>query len=169
MKQFVFIVVVMSLMACTQNITKIGSDSTQTGLSKSNNAKKTDEELSEKVVSRNKFVNRGDCSAKKKELALNAWKNTDAKKAIKDFVDRSIDEGGQWFVPVNQRVAVFDLDGTLWVEKPQKVMLSFVKKELFRQGNNQLRLRNKQPWKSVLNANDNYLSQLNFSTVFLSY
>ena len=32
-------------------------------------------------------------------------------------------EGGSGAVPVDERVAVFDNDGTLWCEKPQPIQL----------------------------------------------
>ena len=32
-------------------------------------------------------------------------------------------EGGSGVVPVDERVAVFDNDGTLWCEKPQPIQL----------------------------------------------
>ena len=49
---------------------------------------------------------------------LPAWNEGTAKKAILDFVARVTKEGGADFVPVNERIAVFDNDGTLWCEMP---------------------------------------------------
>ena len=42
-----------------------------------------------------------------------------------DFVARVTTQGGPDFVPVEQRVATFDNDGTLWVEQPMYVQLAF--------------------------------------------
>jgi phosphoserine phosphatase len=49
---------------------------------------------------------------------LPSWNDGSAKAAIRDFVTRVTAEGGADFVPVAERIAVFDNDGTLWAEKP---------------------------------------------------
>ena len=49
---------------------------------------------------------------------LPSWNDGAAKAAIVDFVTGVTTEGGADFVPVEQRVAVFDNDGTLWSEQP---------------------------------------------------
>jgi phosphoglycolate phosphatase-like HAD superfamily hydrolase len=49
---------------------------------------------------------------------LPSWNDTDAKHAILAFVAAATDAGGTGFVPVAERIAVFDQDGTLWVEQP---------------------------------------------------
>jgi hypothetical protein len=50
------------------------------------------------------------------EDTLASWKDGPAKRAIVDFV-RSAAEQGSGFVPVADRIATFDSDGTLWVEQ----------------------------------------------------
>jgi phosphoserine phosphatase len=49
---------------------------------------------------------------------LPSWSEGASKKSIVDFVARVTKEGGPDFVPVDQRIATFDNDGTLWVEQP---------------------------------------------------
>jgi phosphoglycolate phosphatase-like HAD superfamily hydrolase len=49
---------------------------------------------------------------------LAAWNNTATKQAIITFVQKVTTPGGTDFIPVEQRIAVFDMDGTLMVEKP---------------------------------------------------
>ena len=49
---------------------------------------------------------------------LPSWNDTTTKKAIVDFVTRVTSEGGPDFVAVKERIAVFDMDGTLIPEKP---------------------------------------------------
>jgi hypothetical protein len=39
-------------------------------------------------------------------------------------------EGSPEFVPPDERVAVFDNDGTLWCEKPMPIELGFILKRL---------------------------------------
>lgn len=57
---------------------------------------------------------------------LPSWNNGSAKQAIIDFVGRVTKDGGADFVPAAQRAAVFDNDGTLWVEQPMYVQALFV-------------------------------------------
>jgi len=56
---------------------------------------------------------------------LPSWNEGQAKRAIVDFVQRVTTTGGADFVPVPERIAVFDNDGTLWAEKPMYVQLAF--------------------------------------------
>ncbi|MET0451680.1 MAG: haloacid dehalogenase-like hydrolase, partial [Mycobacterium sp.] len=44
---------------------------------------------------------------------LESWNDGPTKQALVDFVERAAAE-----VPPEERVAVFDNDGTLWCEKP---------------------------------------------------
>jgi phosphoserine phosphatase len=57
---------------------------------------------------------------------LPSWNDTAPKKAIVAFVERVTREGSPDFVPVAERIAVFDNDGTLWCEQPVPVQLYFV-------------------------------------------
>ena len=58
--------------------------------------------------------------------ALPSWNEGAAKGAIFQFVDRTTRAGSPDFVPPDERVAVFDNDGTLWAEQPLYVQLQFV-------------------------------------------
>ena len=49
---------------------------------------------------------------------LPSWRDGAAKQAITDFVTRVCREGSAEFVPQPERIAVFDVDGTLWSEQP---------------------------------------------------
>ena len=49
---------------------------------------------------------------------LPSWNDSTAKQAILDFVARVTKFGGPDFVPVAERIATFDNDGTLWAERP---------------------------------------------------
>lgn len=57
---------------------------------------------------------------------LPSWNDTAPKKSIVAFVERVTKEGSQDFVPVPERIAVFDNDGTLWAEQPIYVQIMFV-------------------------------------------
>ena len=56
---------------------------------------------------------------------LPSWNDTSTKKAIVAFVEKVTKEGSSNFVPVDQRIATFDNDGTLWVEQPMYTQLAF--------------------------------------------
>ena len=56
---------------------------------------------------------------------LPSWNDTAPKKAIVDFVEKVTKEGSADFVPVPERVATFDNDGTLWAEQPMYFQLLF--------------------------------------------
>jgi hypothetical protein len=52
---------------------------------------------------------------------LSSWRDGPAKQAIMNFVARTCGEDGSMAVPPEERVAVFDNDGTLWCEKPMPI------------------------------------------------
>lgn len=56
---------------------------------------------------------------------LPSWNDGATKTAIIDFVRRVTTEGSKEFVPVAERIAVFDNDGTLWSEQPMYVQMAF--------------------------------------------
>ena len=56
-------------------------------------------------------------------LAL--WKDTLIKKSILDFVERITDKESKDHIPEEERIAVFDNDGTLWTEQPLQVELFY--------------------------------------------
>src|SRR5688572_12918260 len=57
---------------------------------------------------------------------LPSWNDTASRKAILAFVERVTREGNPEFVPVPERIAVFDNDGTLWAEQPIYFQFLFV-------------------------------------------
>ena len=57
---------------------------------------------------------------------LPSWNDTATKKAIVAFVEQVTKEGSPTFIPVAERIATFDNDGTLWGEQPMYVQLAFV-------------------------------------------
>jgi phosphoserine phosphatase len=57
---------------------------------------------------------------------LPSWNDGPAKQSILAFVTDVTDASGSDFVPPAQRIAVFDNDGTLWVEQPMYTQLAFV-------------------------------------------
>ncbi len=57
---------------------------------------------------------------------LPSWSDTSSKKSIIEFVNRVTNTGSEDFVPVAERIAVFDNDGTLWSEQPMYFQAFFI-------------------------------------------
>jgi hypothetical protein len=83
---------------------------------------------------------------------LSSWNEGDAKRAIVDFVRRTTATGSPDFVPVPERIAVFDNDGTLWVEKPMYVQLAFAIDRVKALAPVHPEWRDKQPFKAALES-----------------
>ena len=56
---------------------------------------------------------------------LPSWHEGPAKQSIIAFVEKVTKEGSPSFVPVAERIAVFDNDGTLWAEQPMYFQFIF--------------------------------------------
>lgn len=59
------------------------------------------------------------------EDPLPSWNQGSTREAILDFIQAVTDEQGPDFIPVADRVAVFDNDGNLWSEQPAYFQLFF--------------------------------------------
>src|SRR5829696_9526155 len=81
---------------------------------------------------------------------LPSWNEGATKQAITAFVGRVTTQGGPDFVPVDQRIATFDNDGTLWVEQPMYVQLAFVLDRVRALAPLHPEWTDKQPFKAVL-------------------
>jgi phosphoserine phosphatase len=75
---------------------------------------------------------------------LGSWTDGAAKRAIVAFVERAVAE-----VPVEERVATFDNDGTLWCEKPMPIQADFILRRLYAMAEADPALRERQPWKAA--------------------
>lgn len=63
---------------------------------------------------------------------LPSWNDGAAKTAITGFVERVTKENSPDFVPVAERIAVFDNDGTLWPENPMPFQMAYAVDEVKR-------------------------------------
>ncbi|MHC9292221.1 HAD family hydrolase [Mycobacterium sp. LTG2003] len=79
---------------------------------------------------------------------LQSWNDGPAKSAITDFVRRVTTEGPDYVAPEG-RVAVFDNDGTLWVEKPAYIQLDFLVRRLAEQAAGDPELAARQPYQAA--------------------
>ncbi|MDX1127834.1 HAD family hydrolase [Sinorhizobium medicae] len=81
---------------------------------------------------------------------LPSWNDTAPKAAIVSFVEKVTKEGSPDFVPESERIAVFDNDGTLWVEHPMYVQLAFALDRVKAEAASHPEWKDKQPFKAVL-------------------
>jgi haloacid dehalogenase-like hydrolase len=90
---------------------------------------------------------------------LPSWNDGKAKQSIVDFVNVVTREGSPGFVPVPQRVATFDNDGTLWCEQPMFVQLAFALDQVKALAPQHPEWKKKQPFKAVLDGDMKALAE----------
>ena len=78
------------------------------------------------------------------EDPLSLWNDGNCKRAIVEFVENAASD-----VPLEERIAVFDNDGTLWCEKPMPIQLDFILRRLYAMAEADPELRERQPWKAA--------------------
>ena len=83
---------------------------------------------------------------------LPSWNDGANKRAIVDFVGRVTREGGPDFVPVAQRIATFDNDGTLWSEQPIYFQFAFALDRVKALAAHHPEWKTQQPFKAVLDG-----------------
>jgi phosphoserine phosphatase len=91
---------------------------------------------------------------------LPSWRDTPARAAIVEFVQRVTKEGGADYLPPPERIAVFDNDGTLWCEKPMPIELGFILARLAEMAEKDATLRERQPWKAACERDFAWLSEV---------
>ena len=84
------------------------------------------------------------------EDALSSWNDGPTKQAIMDFVEKTTDPKSDDFVPVEDRIATFDNDGTLWVEHPMYTQLAFALDRVKKLAPQHPEWKSTQPFKAVL-------------------
>ncbi len=84
---------------------------------------------------------------------LPSWSAGRARSAILDFVARVTMPGSPDFVPVEQRIATFDNDGTLWSEQPIYNQFAFVIDRIKALAPKHPEWKTTEPFKSVLAGN----------------
>ena len=88
---------------------------------------------------------------------LPSWNDTASRAAIVEFVAASVDPASDLFVPVPERVAVFDNDGTLWSEKPVPIQLDFTVFRMAQQAESDPSLAVNQPYTAAVERDFHWL------------
>lgn len=86
------------------------------------------------------------------EDPLPSWNEGPAKEAITAFVQRVTEEGGADFVKREERIAVFDNDGTLWSEQPAYFQLAFALDQLAERARTDADFAATEPYKTILSG-----------------
>jgi phosphoglycolate phosphatase-like HAD superfamily hydrolase len=87
---------------------------------------------------------------------LTSWNPGAARRAVVEFVERTLSDD----VPVEERIAVFDNDGTLWCEKPMPIQADFILRRLFEMAQADPDLREHQPWKAAYERDYGWLGKV---------
>ena len=93
------------------------------------------------------------------EAVLESWNDGPAKQAILDFV-ASATTPGPGFVPVADRIAAFDNDGTLWVEQPLPPQFDFVFRKWGEEIKQDPSLASQQPYKAIIERDMAFFGRL---------
>ena len=81
---------------------------------------------------------------------LPSWRDGPTKRGILAFVQRTTRRGAPDYLPPAERVAVFDNDGTLWVEQPLYTQLAFALDRLRELAQHDPALAARDPFKAAL-------------------
>ncbi|WP_205461969.1 HAD family hydrolase [Mangrovibacterium lignilyticum] len=81
---------------------------------------------------------------------LPSWNQGDVKQAIVDFVTKTTTETSPDFIPVTDRIAVFDNDGTLWSEQPLYFQFAFAIDQIKKMAPEHPEWQTEQPFKAIL-------------------
>src|SRR5512133_3597350 len=92
--------------------------------------------------------------------SLPSWNATATRAAIVEFVETVTRPGGEGFVPPEERVAVFDNDGTLWCEKPMPIEVGFILQRLAAMADQDPSLRDRQAWKAAWTKDYGWLGEV---------
>src|SRR5499426_3642452 len=91
---------------------------------------------------------------------LPSWNDGAAKQAILDFVRATVDRSSPTYVPPEERIAVFDQDGTLWVEHPIYTQVVYCLERVPAVVAEKPELKNVEPFKTVLSGNREAIAKL---------
>src|SRR5262245_54993033 len=91
---------------------------------------------------------------------LPSWNEGPAKAAIASFIERATSIGSPDFVPIPDRIAVFDNDGTLWPEQPVPAQIAFELTCLSAAEPSHPAWSTTQPFKAALEKDTSFIARL---------
>jgi phosphoglycolate phosphatase-like HAD superfamily hydrolase len=91
---------------------------------------------------------------------LASWNDGPAKQAIVEFVKATTTQGSPQLVPLEERIATFDQDGTLWVEHPMYTQVVYCLDRVPALVKEKPELAKVEPFKTVLSGNRQAMAKL---------
>jgi phosphoglycolate phosphatase-like HAD superfamily hydrolase len=88
---------------------------------------------------------------------LASWNDGPAREAIVGFL-QSVTTPGDAYLEPAERVATFDNDGTMWIEKPLPVQLDFIFRALAAAAQKDSSLAEQQPYKAILEQDKEFFA-----------
>ena len=80
---------------------------------------------------------------------LDLWNESSSKAAILQFVETVTNESSPKYLPPGKRLAVFDMDGTILIEKPKYVLFDLAARQILDDIRENPALKEQQPYKAV--------------------
>ena len=102
----------------------------------------------------------GSAQAAASDGELASWNEGAAKQAILDFVRTTTDPANSNHVPAEDRIAVFDQDGTLWVEHPMYTQVMYCLERVPAVVAKKPELKDVAPFKTVLSGDREAIAKL---------
>ncbi len=81
---------------------------------------------------------------------LSSWNKGNTQQSIIDYVKKTTTAGSSDFIPVSERIATFDNDGTLWAEQPMYFQLFFAIDRVKALASQHPEWKTKEPFASLL-------------------
>jgi len=89
---------------------------------------------------------------------LSSWNDNETKQRIIDFVKDVTDPEGELYVPAEERIAAFDLDGTLFCEKPLYLQVLIAAEGLYDLAEKDPALREEYPYNGAWKRDMDFIS-----------
>jgi phosphoserine phosphatase len=82
-------------------------------------------------------------------ITLSLWNEGKAKTSILTYIETITNRNSPYFLSEGDRIAVFDMDGTILLEKPNYVLMDFIIRRMLQQIEGNPSLKEMQPYKAV--------------------
>jgi len=93
-------------------------------------------------------------------MSLPSWNDTPTKKAVLDFMISTNDKNNPGYIPLSERVAAFDNDGTLWVEQPAPAQTGMLISKLLEQVKAEPSLAEIDPYKGIVTQDPDFMQAM---------
>ncbi|MCU4154693.1 haloacid dehalogenase-like hydrolase [Carboxylicivirga sp. A043] len=101
-------------------------------------------------------------SQQEEKLVLPSWNDGVARSAIIEFVEKTSDKMHPDFIRIEDRIAVFDMDGTILLEKPNYVLFDFAIREMHKRMAENPALKEKQPFKAIADKDWDHFKNVSY-------